>query len=546
MSGFLTPHFSLSQDSDFVRVCIRLPHLRATSEGEFYIDDCQFKFFLKPYFLRLTFWQSLTEDGRERAQHDIDSGILTVWLPKAVPGQQFQGLDMLTELLRKPEPKPRGPLIEVLGSDGGDRVEDGEHMSEDDFDIEAEQQFPSRENGMLGGGGGGYGFNGAFSGVFAGLEDEALVLLQHPESTDPEGRRRSRLTSEDAAFSSDHYMADYMDDQLAQEAIAFMPWWESAEAQVWRDAEIAEEAPSNAIRVASGVGERPRDATPSTALSGSVSAPDSVIGRDTHTSQTARAPAPFALGGEYQEVLLSLPRKEFLLSHEARRCVMCGLVDLLFAYAYDVRTTHGETTVESGWTIRRLSSLLSFLESFDSLRDVAVACTRRSLCHPLVRHLKLSRAVLNDVCALLRLGRPAVLRSLLDVRTAVQSGGDHGYLLNRIWVDDYCVWVQQMGSRSLPYLAEKLSAVSVAENELGWPLSAYEELAREEEGGEEEDDSCGSSSSLGDEDGGGGGGSAGASGSGGDAVLRSVPHGDAMDSSGAAVGGTQGEEGMLV
>ena len=37
-SGFLTPHFTLSQDADFVIVRIRLPHLLATSEGEFYVD----------------------------------------------------------------------------------------------------------------------------------------------------------------------------------------------------------------------------------------------------------------------------------------------------------------------------------------------------------------------------------------------------------------------------------------------------------------------------------------------------------------------------
>jgi hypothetical protein len=47
---------------------------------------------------------------------------------------------------------------------------------------------------------------------------------------------------------------------------------------------------------------------------------------------------------------------------ESEKVVLLGVVDLLFAYAYDVRTTMGESTVESGWTIVKLSSQLSWLD----------------------------------------------------------------------------------------------------------------------------------------------------------------------------------------
>ena len=104
---------------------------------------------------------------------------------------------------------------------------------------------------------------------------------------------------------------------------------------------------------------------------------------------------------ELQHALQQLPRKEMLLSEHEQRVALCGLVDLLFAYAYDVRTTLGEPTVESGWTLRTLSSLLSYLDAFGSVLEASVACVRRSLAFPLVRHLGLSRAVLADVHALL-------------------------------------------------------------------------------------------------------------------------------------------------
>lgn len=39
-----------------------------------------------------------------------------------------------------------------------------------------------------------------------------------------------------------------------------------------------------------------------------------------------------------------------------------GLVDILYAYAYDTRTTMGDHTVESWWTISRLSSTLAWFD----------------------------------------------------------------------------------------------------------------------------------------------------------------------------------------
>ncbi|CAN0285749.1 unnamed protein product, partial [Ectocarpus fasciculatus] len=59
-----------------------------------------------------------------------------------------------------------------------------------------------------------------------------------------------------------------------------------------------------------------------------------------------------------------LPNREYLIdagSAEERR-VLLGLADVLFAYAYDHRTTTGDATVESPWTLAVLSPLLSWLE----------------------------------------------------------------------------------------------------------------------------------------------------------------------------------------
>jgi len=165
---------------------------------------------------------------------------------------------------------------------------------------------------------------------------------------------------------------------------------------------------------------------------------------------------------------------------------------LLFGYCYDVRTTEGEHTCESGWTVRTLSAQLSWLDTPRTPAEAASACVRRSLCYPVCRHWRLASAALADVVALLRLGRRAVLRALLCLHRLV-LGCDYGYLLNRCCVDEFCLWVQQAPARRLARLADALEAAAPAKENIGWPLAEYEVLALEEGGESEEDEGSGES-----------------------------------------------------
>lgn len=125
-----------------------------------------------------------------------------------------------------------------------------------------------------------------------------------------------------------------------------------------------------------------------------------------------------------------LPKKEFLLDQREEHSACLSLIDILFAYAYNVRTTLGENTVESAWTVNKLSATLSWLQvpscealvrysvckihidcisvsSFQNLSTLKEATSvpiRRSLCYPLYRHWDLSMKVLNDVKDILKLG----------------------------------------------------------------------------------------------------------------------------------------------
>lgn len=40
-----------------------------------------------------------------------------------------------------------------------------------------------------------------------------------------------------------------------------------------------------------------------------------------------------------------------------------GLLDIIYSYAYDFRTTLGEGNVESAWTVSKISPTLSWFEA---------------------------------------------------------------------------------------------------------------------------------------------------------------------------------------
>jgi protein SHQ1 len=114
------------------------------------------------------------------------------------------------------------------------------------------------------------------------------------------------------------------------------------------------------------------------------------------------------------------------LSNACKRDMHLLLLELLLAHAYDRRSTSGEPTVESGWTIATqcrslVGSCLPSSADKDDCKSVLQASVRRQLCYTLYRHWQLSSKVVEDVVQLL--GCKA------DVRTSirqVQQLFDHG------------------------------------------------------------------------------------------------------------------------
>ena len=72
------------------------------------------------YENRLNLPGKIVEDGREKATYNIKTSEVTVRIPKETPGEFFEDLSLLTNLMAKSkkDEKKKNPLIEVLNSEG--------------------------------------------------------------------------------------------------------------------------------------------------------------------------------------------------------------------------------------------------------------------------------------------------------------------------------------------------------------------------------------------------------------------------------------------
>ncbi|XP_071982975.1 protein SHQ1 homolog [Engystomops pustulosus] len=418
----ITPAFDITQDSDFLIITIRVLFARV-SEFDIYIDGDDFKFYAKPYFLRLTLPGRIVEDGRQKATYNADDGIFTVKVPKETPGQQFEGLNLLTSLLAPKGARTCKPLIEEIGSTNAAPEDD----DEEEFDWQIEQtpyEEPSRDALCSQCG---YGFGNLRVGVFGRLQEELndVIDLRDPDVTPASERTQRRLAAEKAKFDPDHYLADLFEDETIQHLMKYKPWWEEKGARG--------------------------------------AAAD---GPDTGVTFTEKE----------KEQLRKFSNKSYLLERPAEQFVYLGLIDLLLSYCYEVRVTEGERNVESAWNIRKLSGTLSWFENYRSVRDVLVSFGRRVVCYPLHRNFRLVTRAVRDACALLQLGKAAILKCLLDIHSIFQEN-DPAYILNDLYITDYCIWIQKVKSKKVSGLLECLRATSVSKADLGLELAELEEAA---------------------------------------------------------------------
>eukprot|EP01124_Arcella_intermedia_P009473 TRINITY_DN1617_c0_g1_i2.p1 TRINITY_DN1617_c0_g1~~TRINITY_DN1617_c0_g1_i2.p1 ORF type:complete len:597 (-),score=165.26 TRINITY_DN1617_c0_g1_i2:4-1794(-) len=174
------------------------------------------------------------------------------------------------------------------------------------------------------------------------------------------------------------------------------------------------------------------------------------------------------------EMLMRLPNKEYLI--ENPRATMMSLLDIIYSITYDYLVMGEEDNPESAANIAKISPTLSWFDTFNNPKETLTACFRRSLCFPLYRHWKLCKKAFSVTKVIFRLGKRALIKSLLHLRHLFQFSETH-HILNRLYIDDYCIWIQKISYQELNLCYKEISKTIIKKEDLSWNLSHLEYLA---------------------------------------------------------------------
>ncbi|KAF5386804.1 hypothetical protein D9615_001853 [Tricholomella constricta] len=453
----ITPRFTCSQTEESLIISIYCPSVRAT-DVEIHVDETLVSIHINPYFLRLNFSYPLLEDDTSSAKYDPSSGYLTVTLTKENKGQVFDDLDLLAKLLA-PRPSAPRPIIEVV-SESAEQSE--ERTEEDDLVAQTKAMSLEREEILLAAENDWqlpqealepqlstsvqkyYGFLDMHSGYFRHVthtENEVNELGADAEICTAAERRRKRLQREDKKWDEEHYMADFADDEYIRELLA------------WRHPH-------------------------------------------------AEYKEGFKYTDEENAVILRLPRKEYLPTPTQTHNLYLTLLTVLFSYAYESRTNQHDPTPESAWTLSILVPAFSALDPPDAPASIAdplvfstgelagtfVTSYRRSLAFPLYRSFVLAEACRKDVAQFLSRGKRIVVRCLLEMKKILDHHEVY-YVYSKVWLDDFCVWVQAYASEDiLVGLGKQVAELKISKSSINWRLEALEAATQEVEDRESDSD----------------------------------------------------------
>jgi len=190
-------------------------------------------------------------------------------------------------------------------------------------------------------------------------------------------------------------------------------------------------------------------------------------------------------------VLLRLPQKEYLISESWSRSLYLTLISIIFSFSYETRSTLHEPTPESAWTVSVLTPAFTALDisASSSIGETLRASYRRALAFPLYRSWRLCERCQLDVAEILSGGVRSVLKCLLEAK-AILDHHDIYYIYSKIWIDDYCAWMQRHAkSEILVELGRQVRSFKVSKRSTGWDLEELEVLAQGERETDSDDES---------------------------------------------------------
>ncbi|QPG74965.1 hypothetical protein FOA43_002304 [Brettanomyces nanus] len=427
----LTPRFTVDQDDEFVYITIKLSTIRFSAHNvEMVVNDKLFIFALPPYYLRLRFPGSLEEDERATSKFVSKEECIKVRVAKKTKGENFPDLDLTAKLLaRLNEPtnqsiseshnyKSTTLIEEIESNENGANHVINNHMSDiareaENFNWEVEQKSAEEMDVNMGTEHPKYGFNNQYSDMLEATVSNGNDIneLAEPDGLKSDDRVVQRLIKENLKFDPEYYANEYLTAKYTPEEsrIREILKWESPYKSIFLK---LQREPKQ---------KRDLDHVTSVAIT---------------------------FSQKEQDLMRDLPKKSYLIDDP--RPIYYTIICLLYAYCYEIRSNEGDSTVESGWTIGKLTPQISCLDSQliqsnnmtekNMLRILVITMDRRALSYPLIRSYEVAKKCWEDVYFILRCGKRSVLKASLAAREYFRFH-DIYYIYCKILLDDLCNWI---------------------------------------------------------------------------------------------------------
>lgn len=438
----ITPKFEVTQDDSFVYVNIRITSIRFDSGGlEIVVDKNLFVFHLSPYYLRLRFPHEVLddEDQNATAEYRAKEEAIFVKIPKANKGEFFEDLDLPTKLLARQgdilgadmventtEIK-KGPLIQEVGSSTSITDENQSELDQigamgEQFNWEIKQEVNQSVSNVLDGSYK-YGFNNQYYGIIAVSLSNGNDIneLNDPENTSEDDRISERLKKEELKFDPDYYVSEYMISRYGDEE----------ELEVNGITRLLRFTP-NIIKEFFKWYENVEDK-------------ESVMCINFTEF-------------EQNQMMNNIPRKGYLVSDiNTIKRLYLTILNIMFAYIYDLIENEDAKNTESAWTIGKLTPQIAFLDQklrilddadISMVKIVIYTAIRRALSYPLHRNYELTTKTWEYVYYLLRGGKKLIIRTLLSIHEIFRYH-DAYYVYNKVLLDDLVSWFINNGNETI-------------------------------------------------------------------------------------------------
>ena len=428
----ITPNFKIEQNDEFIIISIRLKYVKI-SDVEFFIENNNFKFYLKPYYLNLFFSDNLIESDKNSSKYDLDNGILTVNIEKEIHGTTFKDLELLSNLLNNQNNNSNVNIkVEEIEESYYNKFEDVDEDTLNNLlfsDMTKEKSEILLESDDYN-----YGFNNKYNDVFKNRTEELLEIADiNPDEIKIKYRYIHKMKRENEDFIAERYIFDE---------------YEEEEIKRIEELKIEKFLKKNEL--------------------------DSIYSQKEHSCLMSISKIKLCLFPE--EIYF-----EFYLE----------VIDIIFSFLYDIRINDLESNSESGWNINKISSVLSSFLSYkglfytnsdippldyikESLSHLLINSYRRILCYPLYRNFNLCERVKKDIIYFISKGKALILKLLLNVKIIFEKS-EPRHILNKIYLDYYCKWVQKSSDKIWEIILKNIKSIKINKNDLKLNLLEIEQ-----------------------------------------------------------------------